>query len=49
MSLVHPQTGEITKLVDGRMTMRTVADALAKLRELGAWTADAEATICVPT
>ena len=48
MSLVDPKTGEITKVVDGRMTMRTIADALAKLSELGAWTTDAEATICVP-
>ena len=48
MGLVDPKTGEVTEFVDGREKMRTLADALAKLREIGALAGDGEATIYVP-
>ena len=45
MNLVDPDTGEITRVWDGRKTMRTLADALAKLEELGALAAYGEVEI----
>jgi hypothetical protein len=45
MNLVDSNTGEITRVWDGRKTMRTLADALAKLDELGALAANGKAEI----
>lgn len=47
MTLVERGTGRRIRIWDGRGTMRTLADALAKLEELGSLAADAKAEVLV--
>jgi hypothetical protein len=45
LTLVDPETGRTLKLWNGRKTMRTLADALAKLHELGSLRPDGQVEI----
>ena len=45
MTVRDAQSGELTAIWDGRATMRTLADALAKLQDLGALPNDGHAEI----
>src|SRR4051794_6544986 len=45
MTFVEPETGQDIEVWDGRASLRTLADALAKLHEFGVLAADGQAAI----